>query len=96
MMDFFGIRSAGTFGRSLARLFLEKKGSGPSTVARRKLLELTMLQQLKGFLASHRLNLLSRAHMANEFRWVLRDSGVPPTQQEEWTEWLVLQISRKK
>lgn len=55
-----------------------------------------MLQQLKGFLTSRRLNLVSRAHLANEFRWGLRDAGLSQAQQEEWTEWLVVQISRKK
>lgn len=96
MIDFFGIRTAGDFGRSLARLLLEKRGPGNSPGASQKLLEATMLQQLKGFLTANRLNLISRAHLANEFRWILRDGGVPLAQQEEWTEWLVLQISAKK
>lgn len=96
MIDFFGIRTAGDFGRSLARLLLEKRGPGNSPMVRQKLLEVTMMQQLKGFLTARRLNLISRAHLANEFRWILKDGGVPPVEQEEWTEWLVLQISANK
>lgn len=96
MIDFFGVRTAGEFGRSLARFHLEKQGPANRPAGRQKMLEATTLQQLNGFLSANRLNLISRAHLANEFRWALRDGGVSTAQQEEWTEWLVLQISGKK
>jgi hypothetical protein len=55
-----------------------------------------MGQQVKSFMTSNRLNLISRAHLANEFRWALRDGGLSPELQEQWTEWLVVQIAGKK
>ncbi len=95
-MDLLGVRSSGAFGRSLAQLFLERWGASPSLKARQKLLELSMSQQVKSFMASNRLNLISRAHLANEFRWALRDGGLAAELQEQWTEWLVVQIAGKK
>jgi hypothetical protein len=95
-MDLLGIRSSGAFGRSLGQLFLERWGASQSLKARQKLLELSMSQQIKSFIASNKLNLISRAHLANEFRWALRDSGLAAELQEEWTEWLVVQIAGKK
>jgi hypothetical protein len=93
-MDLLGIRSSGAFGRALAQLFLEKHAE--SHAGRQKPLELTMGQQVKSFMTSNRLNLISRAHLANEFRWALRDGGLSPELQEQWTEWLVVQIAGKK
>lgn len=95
-MDILGLKSSGNFGRSLARLFLEKHGTASAPVARRSLLELTLSQQVKNFMAANRLNLVSRAHLANEFRWTLRDGGLPREIQEQWTEWLVVQVAGKK
>lgn len=98
MVDLFGLRSAAAFGRSLARYWLEMNQVDPDsrTKIRQRYSQAGLEEQVRTFLRASTLNFLSRAYLANEFKWTLRDAGLARERADQLTEWLVLRISTKK
>ncbi|MDR7380365.1 hypothetical protein J2X19_005068 [Rhodoferax ferrireducens] len=97
LFSWFNAKEANRFGAELAQIFIEKIPLGtPRTDKKFAIKTQRALDQIalrtRQFQVSHTLNLYTRAKLANNFKWTLKDAGYESTYVEELTEWLVKRL----
>jgi hypothetical protein len=97
LLRWFDTRDAKAFASELA-LFILSQLSGRMDARDAKFktrAEKTLVQaarRLQDFKATHRLNVYTKARLANRFLWTLKDGGCPAAYADELTEWLTLRL----
>ncbi|MBX9958606.1 MAG: hypothetical protein K2Y15_00595 [Burkholderiaceae bacterium] len=85
------------FGVSLAKFFLEripKAASKSDKDFARRVDEVLgkMASQITEFKQQQKLNAYKKAQLANEFKWALKDGGLPSDYADEITSWVTRRL----
>ncbi|WP_394787329.1 hypothetical protein [Rhodoferax sp.] len=97
LFGWFNAKEAHQFGAELAHFFILKmpldtqrkdKKFAVKTQATLDKID----QRVRQFQVTHKLNLYTRAKLANNFKWTLKDAGYDMAYVEQLTEWLVKRL----
>ncbi|MEI6732677.1 MAG: hypothetical protein WCK94_01840 [Comamonadaceae bacterium] len=97
LFKWFDATVANQFGAELARFFMERMPVGTQknekkfAVKTSELLSKLSLR-LNQFKGANKLNFYTKAQLANNFKWTLKDAGYEPNYVDDLTEWLVKQL----
>lgn len=98
ILAWFDARQAKEFGASLAVFFIERIPRNQQ-IEEKQIIAKTqktlgqMADQLTRFKLQNKLNTYKKAQLGNAFKWALKDAGLAPSQVEQLTKWLMLQMS---
>jgi hypothetical protein len=98
ILAWFDARQAEEFGASLAVFFTERiprnqQIEEKKIAAKAQKTLGQMADQVARFKLQNKLNTYKKARLGNAFKWALRDAGLDPSQVDQLTKWLMLQIS---
>lgn len=97
LFSWFNAKDANQCGADLAKLFMEKipldtpRTDKKFAVKTQRALD-QIAQRTRQFQVTHTLNIYTRAKLANNFKWTLKDAGYETAYVEELTEWLVKRL----
>lgn len=97
LFAWFNAKDAHQFGGELAQFFILKmpldtppKDKKFALKTQRALDQMAL--RARQFQVTHKLNIYTRAKLANHFKWTLKDAGYESTYVDELTEWLVKRL----
>jgi hypothetical protein len=100
MRHLFDTSESKTFGRLLGGYVLTTYvplASGDSVVLNRKTKPIfdRLASDIASFVKANRPNMLQRASVANEFKWLLREQNLPNQVIDDMTEWVVICLNKR-
>lgn len=97
LFKWFDAKAADQFGTELAQFFVERmpldtqKNEKKFATKTSDLLN-KMSLRVSQFRSSNKLNFYTKAQLANNFKWTLKDAGYDARYIDDLTEWLVKQL----
>lgn len=97
LFGWFDAKAANAFGTELAAFFMARipldthKNEKKFAIRINEVLG-KMSLRVNQFKATNKLNIYTKAQLANSFKWTLKDAGYEPKYSDELTEWLVKQL----
>lgn len=97
LFGWFDAKAANAFGTELAAFFMArmpldmKRDEKKFAIKTNEVLG-KMSLRVNQFKATNKLNVYTKAQLANSFKWALKDAGYDAKYSDELTEWLVKQL----
>ncbi len=97
LFKWFDAKAANEFGAELARFFIERMPLDTHRDEKKFAVKTSgilgkLSLRLSQFKAANKLNFYTKAQLANNFKWTLKDAGYDAKYIDDLTEWLVKQL----